>query len=51
MAENDVQFKIDELKNIIKKIYIETTTDHYGDAIIALEKIDEILAKSRHLWS
>ena len=43
----DVQ---DELKTIIKRIYIETTTDHYGDATLALTEIDNILKETRDVW-
>lgn len=39
-----------ELKSIIKRIYIETTTDHYGDATLALTEIDKILEETRCLW-
>lgn len=43
----DVQ---DELKTIIKRIYTETTTDHYGDATVALTEIDKILNETRDIW-
>lgn len=43
----DVQ---DELKTIIKRIYTETTTDHYGDATVALTDIDNILTETRDVW-
>ena len=43
--------EIAEIRAVIKAIYIETTTDHYGDALVALKNIDEILIKSQHLWS
>lgn len=43
----DVQ---DELKTIIKRIYTETTTNHYGDATLALTEIDKILEETRCLW-
>lgn len=40
----------EELKAIIKRIYTETTTDHYGDAIITLTEIDKILDETRDVW-
>ena len=46
-----LETELAEVKSVIKKIYIETTTDHYGDALVALENIDKILAESQHLWS
>ena len=38
------------LKTVLRHIYAETTTDHYGDSLIALENIDKILEHSRKLW-
>ena len=40
----------EELKAIIKRICTETTTDHYGDATVALTGIDKILDETRCLW-
>ena len=42
--------EVSDLKEIIKNIYIETTTDHYGNPINALTEIDKILDETRHLW-
>ena len=42
--------EVSNLKEIIKNIYIETTTDHYGNPINALTEIDKILDETRHLW-
>ena len=42
---------IGALKSVINKIYIETTTDHYGDATLALTEIDKILNETRCTWN
>ena len=42
--------EIQELKNIIKLIYNETVTDHFGNVLVTLEKIDDIVDKTRPLW-
>ena len=46
LAEKEVA----KLKAIIKRIYIETTTDHYSDATVALTEIDKILDETRDVW-
>lgn len=52
MPTADVQSinETEELKAIIKRIYTETTTDHYGDATVALTEIDKILDETRDVW-
>ena len=40
-----------QLKDVIRRIYIETTTDHYGNAYVTLENIDKILTKTENMWS
>ena len=56
-AQNDQCAFFDELmdeyrklKDIIRQIYKETLTDHYGDSLLALKNIDEILDKTGYLW-
>lgn len=56
-AQNDQCVFFDELmdehrklKDIIRQIYKETLTDHYGDSLLALKNIDEILNKTGYLW-
>ena len=56
-AQNDQCVCFDELmdehrklKGIIRQIYKETINYHYGDSLLALKNIEEILDKTGYLW-
>ena len=48
---HELMNEIKVLKDVIRRIYTETTTDHYGDSLIALENIDKILNETRSCWN
>ena len=48
---HELMNEIKVLKNVIRRIYTETTTDHYGDSLIVLENIDKILNETRSCWN
>ena len=43
--------ELKQYKEIVNRIYNETTNDHYGNALTALDNIDKILDETRCLWN